>query len=560
MAIFFPLSLLVAPTTAPCAANEILLRNRTCHCPFFRYNGLCLRRRFQTTVNSTLEALYANARHLLAAPMLLTVDASNEEAMQALAESLRGSMRSAGTVVTRVVDATDVLVGGDASATLELTNVTVDGGFLGLTVECRFPQADYFYLYMHLGASTPACPPFDSLNQCCRGRMGAEFVTAEGVDCTGPDPFGPLDDFVRMWNGRYLTDDRQSIYLSVDLAQVPSAFEPNARVYRLGVGMVVFGRLAQNTEARAELALNSSAVATSYGAFQYSCVEYSRLQLERCGDRVFAHLVIKARGRVQAVQSLRYQTWDGGEWLTPNCTNGAAVMLGANRLYPCNVSIGDDFIDVYLAMPTPVNRTTALYVLLQQSGPVLTRVVAKTDDTALSHCNAPVTINATGHNAFTIRVLQGAQVKYAGPLQMVQLTDVAALTISIVSESALYAYALDNVSVVYSLVSADRILALMPDGRITPELERLCDSGSVCLVEELLVAGVCQTVEKCEVQDGGLFLMPLYPWGSATLKDGTYTVMVAQIKETLLDNNAGNSKVAKTNSSSLVRRLMSWIF
>ena len=72
-------------------------------------------------------------------------------------------------------------------------------------------------------------------------------------------------------------------------------------------------------------------------------------------------------------------------------------------------------------------------------------------------------------------------------------------------------------------------MAVLP--QITPQLEQLCETGAVCLIEELLLNGVCQTVEKCEAQPAGLFLMPLYPWGRATLKADTYTVMVAQIRE-----------------------------
>ncbi|MBV5332492.1 hypothetical protein JZU54_02765 [bacterium] len=228
-------------------------------------------------------------------------------------------------------------------------------------------------------------------------------------------------------------------------------------------------------------------------------------------------------------------------------------MLGINRLSGCNVSIDADFIDIYIAMNGVVlNKTTALYVLLQRAS-VLTRVVAKTDDLVLNHCNAPTVINVTAHNAFTVQVLQGTQVKYTGPLQMVQLTDVAALTISIVSQSALCTYSLDNVSVVYSLVDSSRILALMPNGQMTPELEKLCDAGNVCLIEDLLINGVCQTGEKCEVQGNGIFLMPLYPWGAATLKNGTYTVMVAQIRETL------KPPPAAKNQTTLMRRLMQWI-
>ena len=515
-----------------------------------------MRRRFQTTFNTTLENLYSTSRHLLSAqPMLLTIDASNEEAMRALAISL-GNIRSIGTVVTRVVDATDALVGGDASATLEITNVTVDTAksLMTVTLDCRFPLVDYFYLYMHLGASIPPCPPFDSQNLCCHGNMGmAEFITTDNVDCTSHNPFTSLDGFVSMWNGAYLSEDRQTIQLSIDLSQpnVPSTIEGNARVYRIGIGMVVFGKLSQNTEARVELILNSSAIATSFGAFQFSGVEYSRLQLESCGGSVFAHLVIKMPG-VLSIQNLRFQTWDGGNWLAPNCSNGT-VMLGINRLSGCNVSIDANFVDIYIAMNGVIlNKTTAVYVLLQRAS-VLTRVVAKTDNLVLNHCNAPTIINVTGHNAFTVQVMQGMQIKYAGPLQMVQLTDVAALTISILSQSILYTYSLDNVSVVYSLVDSSQILSLMPNGQMTPELEKLCDAGNVCLIEDLLINGVCQTGEKCEVQGNGIFLMPLYPWGAATLKNGTYTVMVAQIRETLIPPPVPN------NQTTLMRRLMQWI-
>jgi len=561
------LVLLFLPPSAhslPCGANEILLRNRTCHCPFLKFNGLCMRRRFQTTFNATLETLYAASRHLLQSdqPLLLTVDASNAEAMRALAEAMGGALSSAGTVVTRVVDAADALVGGDASATLELTNVTIsaDTGRLVLTLDCRYPLADYFFLYMHLGNATPPCPPFDAANLCCHGRMGAEFVAGDGVDCTSNDPLGALDRFVGLWGGAYLSDDRQQLQLSVDLARVPShlVLPEGGRVYRLGVGMVVFGKLAQNTEARVELALSPTTVATSFGAFQYSGVEYSRLQLEGCGGAVFAHLTVKAVPRVEAVQTLRLQTWDGGSWLAPNCSDGVAVRLGASRLSGCNVSLGaDGLVDIYLALPPgPVNRTTAVYALLRRAS-VLTRVVAKTDDAVLDHCTAPTVIDVMGHNAFTIRVAQGGETKYEGPLQTVQLTDVAALTITVLSSSPLYRYSLDNVSVVYSLVDAARILALMPDGAVTPALERLCDAGAVCLIEDLLLGGVCQTGEKCEAQGDATFLMPLYPWGGATLTNGTYTVMVAQIREELLSSPDRNETRPAPFS---VRRLMQWLF
>ena len=540
---FFPLSL-----AFPCGTNEILLRNRTCHCPFFRFNGACLRRRYQTTINGTLDNLQA-ARHLLASqPLLLTVDASNEEAMLALAASLQ-AIRSIGTVVTRTMDAADTLIGGDASATLEITNVTLDTGLLNITVDCRYPLVDYFYLYMHLGAAAPPCPPFDPTNRCCRGDMGgSEFLTAANVDCTSGDPFAALDQFVQAWSGRYLSDDKQTLMLSVDLAKsgVPSTIETGARVYRLGVGMVVFGHLAQNTEARMQIALNSSSIATSYGAFQYSCVEFSRLQLEACGNLTFAHLLIKAVG-IESVQSLRFQTWDGGNWSVPNCSDPSSFKLGALRLAACNVSITPDTVDIYVLM-RGINRSTTMYALLQH-GPVLTRVVAKTDDAVLDHCHAPIQADASGFNAFTIQITQGTQVLYSGPPQPVQLTEVAAITIRLMSRSPLYTYSLQNVSVVYSLVDSARIMALMPQGKVTPGLEQLCDDGSVCLIEELLTNGVCQTGEKCEVQGDGLFLMPLYPWGSASMKQGAYTVLTADIQEAL---------APPPNASSFARRLMSW--
>jgi hypothetical protein len=186
---------------------------------------------------------------------------------------------------------------------------------------------------------------------------------------------------------------------------------------------------------------------------------------------------------------------------------------------------------------------------------VLTRVIAKTDDTVLQHCSAPLTINTTRHDAFDIVVKQGSQVKYTGPSQLVELTDVAALTLQIVSKSAVYAYAFDNVSVIYSLVDSSQVLARMPQGKVTPELEELCDAGNVCLIETLLQGGVCQTQEKCEVQgDNGLFVMPLYPWGRSTLKSGTYTVMVSEIKETVIPLPPPPSP-----QPAMMRRLLGWI-
>jgi hypothetical protein len=170
--------------------------------------------------------------------------------------------------------------------------------------------------------------------------------------------------------------------------------------------MVVFGRLAQNTEARVELVLNSTVTATSFGAFQDSGVEYTRLQLEWCGaSEVYAHLIIKASG-IEAIQNLRYQTWDGGEWRIPACSN-TWVYMGGIPLTGCNVSIEPDFVEFYVSMQgIPVNTTITLYVLLQRAS-VLTRVVAKTNNPILNHLNSPLVIESTSHDAFTIIVMQG---------------------------------------------------------------------------------------------------------------------------------------------------------
>ena len=176
---------IITTTTSPpppprCVENEILLRNRTCLCPFFRFNGRCLRRRYQTTVNTTVAQLRSATRHLLMddTPLLLTINASNQEAMQALAASLAPLMPSVpGTVVTSVVDAMDVLVGGEPSASMEIVNASVSGTVLTLTVDCRLPAVDYFFWFMHFGSSPAPCPPFDAMDGCCRGEMGPEFLT-----------------------------------------------------------------------------------------------------------------------------------------------------------------------------------------------------------------------------------------------------------------------------------------------------------------------------------------------------------------------------------------------
>lgn len=548
------------PQSSACAANEILLHNSTCHCPFFRFNGKCLRYRYQTTVNATLDSVLTHSRHMLGSdqPLLITIDASNAEAMQALADSL-SQLRSVGTVVTRVVDSVDTLVGGDPSATLEITNVSVSSGssVLTLTIDCRLPQVDFFFLYVHIGGNTdPPCPPFNA--GCCRGDMGAEFQTT-AVDCTANNPLQQMDAFVNAWAGRYAVPGSREVFnISINLnrSDITAVIENDARIIRLGVGMVVFGKLSQNTESRVELQLNSSSIATSFGQFKYSFIEYTRLQLEGCEGVVFAHLIVKA-SNVTGVQSIRFQSWDGGEWIMPNCSGGAVTLGDGKILSGCNVSITRDFVDIYMSMKgfTP-NKTTTLYALLQRDA-VLARVVAKTDNTVLQHCNAPLTINTTSHNAFDIVVTQGTKIKYSGPTQLVELTDVAALTLKIVSKSSVYSYAFDNVSVVYSLVDSSQVLARMPDGKVTPELEELCDAGNVCLIESLLQNGVCQTQEKCELQgENGLFVMPLYPWGRATLKTGTYTVMISEIKETVIRQPM---PLQGAGGGGVMRRLLGWI-
>jgi hypothetical protein len=355
-----------------------------------------------------------------------------------------------------------------------------------------------------------------------------------------------------------------NVSVTLNRTDIPYVIENGARIVRMGLGMVVFGKLAQNTESRVELQLNSSSVATSFGQFRYSFIEYTRLQLEACGDTVFAHLIVKA-SKVTGVQSLRFQSWDGGEWVIPNCSDGAMSLGDGRILSGCNVSITSDFVDIYMSMKgLPVNKTTTLYTLLQR-GTVLARVVAKTDDTVLQHCNAPVTINTAQHKAFDIVVMQGTKQKYSGPPQLVELTDVAALTLKIVSKSSVYAYTFDNVSVVYSLVDSTQVLARMPDGKVTQELEDLCDAGNLCLIETLLQNGVCQTQEKCELQgSNGLFVMPLYPWGHSTLKTGTYTVMVSEIKETVIPVDPlpafSSSTLQNTVTNGVMRRLLGWIW
>ena len=543
--------------SSPCGENEILLRNRTCFCPFFRYNNRCMRKRYQTTVNATLAEIQTAARHLLVdnTPMLLTIDASNYEAMQSLAASLAPlATMSAGTVVTTVVDAMDVMVAGEPSATMEIVNATVSGTVLTLTVEYRLPVVDYFFWFMHFGASPAPCPPFDVMDSCCRGEMGQEFLTT-AVDCSSHDPEGQMAQFLAKWNGAFLPDQEQfTVSLDLEKQKVPSSVSNGATTYRLGIGMVVFGRLAQNTESRVEIQLNSIVTSTSTGAFQFSGVEFSRLQLETCGGGVvFMHLVIKA-ANIEGVQSMRYQIGDDPTWRLPDCVQTQWIQNGT---LGCNVSIDSDFIDVHAPLPagTDVSSSATLYVLLVR-GAVLTRVVARADGkVVVEHCKAPVVIRPTMHEKqYLIDVLQGNRIKYSGQADFVQLTDVAALTLRVRSNSTTYQYSIANISVVYSLVNSSIILGLMPEGRVTPELEAMCDSGNVCLIETLLESGVCATHEKCEVQGAnGVFVMPLYPWGTETLrKEGTYTAMLVDVKETVLDEGG-------VPAASTLRRLLSWM-
>lgn len=563
-----------ASTTAwaSCGENEILLRNRTCLCPFFRLHGKCVRRRYQTTVNATLAQIQSAARHLLMdnTPLLLTIDASNHEAMQALAASLAPLMPSApGTVVTSVVDAMDVLVGGEPSASMEIVNASVSGTVLTLTVDYRLPAVDYFFWFMHFGASPAPCPPFDVMDGCCRGDMGsAEFLTTT-VDCSSRDPMGHMEQFVAQWDGSF-SDNHEQFTVSVDLEKhrgVPSTTSNGATIYRLGIGMVVFGRLAQNTESRVEIQLNSSVTSTSVGAFQYSGIEFSRLQLETCGGEVvFMHLVVKA-ANIEAVQSMRFQVGDDAvDWMQPNCSVQSRWVTPQGVSLGCNVSIDSEFVSVYVPLPKPFKPATSftLYVLLlSRGGSVLTRVVARADGAAIAeHCKAPLVIKPGSHAPqYIVDVLQGNRVKYSGQADFVQLTDVAALTLRVRSNLSAYRYSIDNISVVYSLVNSSIILGLMPDGKVTPQLEALCDSGNVCLIETLLESGACATHEKCEVQGGnGVFVMPLYPWGMETLrKEGTYTAMLVDVKEETVAVETTTPPTSKSTSTTTLRRLMGWI-
>lgn len=507
--------------SCPCSANEICLRNLTCHCPFFKYGDACLRRRYQTIVNTTLDALVQSARHLLSAPMLLTIDSTNVEAMQELSLALSGAVK-VGTVVTSVINSLDTLIGGEPSATMEIANLSMVGYKANLTIEYRLPEVDFFFFYVHFGTSAPPCPPFDIMDSCCRGEMGAEFHTV-GVDCTG-NAITQMGAFVRSWRGAQL--DASRFQIIVDLAQIPP--DADGR-FRFGVGMVVFGRLAQNTESRVEIQINTSSTVASTGTFQYSFVEDVRLQLEAYGTLLFARLMVKATG-VSSVQSVRYAPSEESAFLPPNCsTLSNNTLCGDPVFIGCNVTLDPEFVEILVPLPA-LTANTLVYALLARDTS-LTRVLAKTDNTVLQHCNPVIHANAHTLESFTVEILQRNETVYAGPVRLVNLTDVALLTMRLHSLANDTSFRFDNISVVYSLVDASHILPLMPNGQITPELEALCDDGRRCVIETLLLNGLCQTDTKCEWQGDDLTVMPLYSWQEASLEGGAYTVMLMEIKE-----------------------------
>jgi hypothetical protein len=464
--------------------------------------------------------------------MLLTIDSTNYEAMMALSSVLQG-VANVGTVVTSVVDSLDTLVGSEPIATMKIVNLTVVGTRAFVTVEYRAPLVDFYFFYIHFGSTPPPCPPFDIMGSCCHGAMGGEFRTT-GVDCTG-DPLAQADQFVQLWGGQHIDD--QHFNISVDLLTVPSAVSgSNGRLYSFGLGMVVFGKLAQNTEARIEVQLNTSASIVSTGFFQYSFIDYARLQLEQFESNgpLFAHLIIKASG-VTAVQNLLVGVTEDGPLLPPqNCSqlvNLSCVGLKTWKMVPaCNVTVDKDFIDITLLL-RELTPNTLVYALLSR-GTSLARVLVKTDSTVLERCVRPaLQVEPSSQDGFEIQVLQRGKTLYSGPTQLVNLTDVALLTLRINTNSSIWEYTFDNISVVYSLVDAQQILSLMTRGKVTPALEKLCDDGTVCIIEQLLYNGVCQTEGKCEWQGTDLVVMPLYPWGMASLRRGAYTVLLTDIKE-----------------------------
>jgi hypothetical protein len=467
-------------------------------------------------VNATVESLYA-ARHLLSSASLITIDSTNYEAMQALSATLAG-VANVGNVVTSVIDSVDTLIGGEPSATMEIVDLSFAGPTKVLvTVEYRLPEFDFFYFFMHFGTSAPPCPPFDIMDSCCRGIMGSEFMTV-GVDCSS-DPVRQMNAFVANWGGSFPAANKFTV--SVDLSLTPVGADGTRR---FGIGMVVFGRLAQNTESRVEIQVKPSVTVASSGFFQFSFIENVHLQLEAYDTLLFARMIIKAAG-VASVDSLRYASSENGNFALPNCT-GRYSACGQVTV-GCSVTVDAGFVEVVMPLPA-LTETTLVYALLSKNY-ALTRVLARTDGTVLQHCRPVISVNAQLKDSFSLEVLQRGQTIYTGPVQFVNLTDVALLTLRLHSFVNSTVYRFDNVSVVYSLVNVDRIARLMPKNRVTPELEALCDNGNVCIIETLLLNGVCQSSTKCEWQGDDLVVMPLYPWKGVTLQNGAYTVMICEI-------------------------------
>ncbi len=78
--------------------------------------------------------------------------------------------------------------------------------------------------------------------------MGSEFLIT-AVDCTANKQ--QMDAFVGAWRGRYLSPDSRGLFsvsIEMNRPDIPSSVENGARIIRLGLGMVVFGKLSQNIE------------------------------------------------------------------------------------------------------------------------------------------------------------------------------------------------------------------------------------------------------------------------------------------------------------------------
>jgi hypothetical protein len=253
--------------------------------------------------------------------------------------------------------------------------------------------------------------------------------------------------------------------------------------------------------------------------------------------------MVKAVG-VEAVQSLRYSTSEHEEFRVPNCsTLSNYTQCGQSVYIGCNVTIDPEFVEVLIPLPA-ITPVTLVYVLLSK-GASLTRVLAKTDDAVLQHCKPVIHANAHTLDTFTVEILQLGETIYAGPVRLVNLTDVSLVTMRLHSLSNDTSFKFDNISAVYSLVDAAVVISLMPNGVITPQLEALCEEGRVCVIETLLANGVCQSDSKCEWQGDDLVLLPVYPWNQDSYKGGAYTVMLMEIREHPLIPTAA-------------RRLMNW--